>query len=165
SGRTPSRPTSARSRWRPTGTNRLKIEDAKPIFVFDAATELAFLKAASDWAFPIHFTLAKTGLRVGELTHLLIEEVDLEAGWLHVRNKTELGWRIKTGQERSVPLLAELVIVLRAVIGMRSAGPVFIRAKFVAKSSALTGGRRDLEQVCAQKRKEGKGPLSRGEIQ
>jgi hypothetical protein len=86
--------------------DRLKIEDAKPIFVFDAATELAFLKAASDWAFPLHFTLAKTGLRVGELTHLLIEELDLEGGWLHVRNKTGLGWRVKTGNERSVPLLA-----------------------------------------------------------
>jgi hypothetical protein len=47
--------------------DRLKIEDAKPIFVFTADTELNFLKAASDWVFPIHSTLAKTGLRVGEL--------------------------------------------------------------------------------------------------
>src|SRR5262249_40298820 len=67
--------------------DRMKVEDAKPIFVFDAATELAFLKAAPDWAFPIHFTLAKTGLRVGELTHLLIEDLDLDAGWLLLRNK------------------------------------------------------------------------------
>src|SRR5262249_40074867 len=44
--------------------DRLKIEDAKPIFVFGAARELAFLRAAPAWAFPIHFTLAKTGLRV-----------------------------------------------------------------------------------------------------
>src|SRR5262249_22108728 len=79
--------------------DRLKIEDAKPIFVFTAETELAFFKAASGWTFPIHFTLAKTGLRVGELTHLLIEEVDLHEGWLHVRNKTDLGWRVKTGNE------------------------------------------------------------------
>jgi hypothetical protein len=43
--------------------DRLKIEDAKPIFVFDEATELAFFKASSAWAFPIHFTLAKTGGR------------------------------------------------------------------------------------------------------
>src|SRR5262249_27512804 len=74
--------------------DRLKIQDAKPIFVFDAATELAFFRAASGWAFPIHFTLAKTGLRIGELVHLLIEEVDLDGGWLHVRNKTQLGWRV-----------------------------------------------------------------------
>jgi integrase len=84
--------------------DRMKIDDAKPIFVFEPATELAFFKAASNWAFPIHFTLAKTGLRVGELVHLLIEDVDLERGWLHVRNKTDLGWRVKTGHDRPVPL-------------------------------------------------------------
>ena len=107
--------------------DRFKIEDAKPIFVFNEATELAFFKAASDWAFPIHFTLAKTGLRVGELTHLLIEDVELDGGWLHVRNKTELGWRIKTGQERAVPLLSEVVAVLRSVVGPRQSGLVFLR--------------------------------------
>jgi hypothetical protein len=47
--------------------DRLKVEDARPIFVFDAATALAFLQAASTWAFPVHFTLAKTGLRIDEL--------------------------------------------------------------------------------------------------
>src|SRR5262249_16233885 len=67
--------------------DRFKIEDAKPIFVFNGTSELAFFKAASDWAFSIHFTLAKTGLRVGELLHLLIEDLDLTGGWLYVRNK------------------------------------------------------------------------------
>src|SRR3954471_2119254 len=102
--------------------DRLKIEDAKPIFVFDSAAELAFFRAASGWAFPIHFTLAKTGLRVGELVHLLVEDVDLDGGWLHVRNKTELGWRVKTGQGRVVPLLPEVVAVIRGVIGRRTCG-------------------------------------------
>ena len=92
---------------------RLKIEDAKPIFTFDADTELAFFKAAAPWDFVIHFVFAKTGLRVGELAHLLIAEVDLDARWLHVRNKPELGWRIKTGHERDVPLLPEVVAALR----------------------------------------------------
>jgi integrase len=41
--------------------DRLQIEDTKPIFVFDAATELAFLQAAPARAFPVPFTLAKTG--------------------------------------------------------------------------------------------------------
>src|SRR5262245_55150373 len=145
--------------------DRFKIEDAKPIFVFDEATELAFLKAASDWAFPIHFTLAKTGLRVGELVHLLIEDLDLAGGWLHVRNKTELGWRIKTGQERSVPLLAELVGVLKAVIGTRTSGPMFIREKLIDRSPILAGDRRELERICAEARRRAEGPLSRGDIQ
>ena len=49
------------------------------------------MSEAGQWAIPIHFTLAKTGLRVGELVHLLIEEQDLEGGWLLLRNKTALG--------------------------------------------------------------------------
>jgi hypothetical protein len=44
-----------------------QIEDAKPVFAFDAATEMAFLQAAPAWAFPVPFILAKTGLRIDEL--------------------------------------------------------------------------------------------------
>jgi len=58
--------------------DRLKIEDAKNTCVFDADTELAFLHAVNAWAFPIHFSLSKTGVRVGELIHLLIEDLDLD---------------------------------------------------------------------------------------
>jgi hypothetical protein len=54
--------------------DRLRIADAKPIFVFEEDAELEFFHTADDWAFPVHFTLAKTGMRVGELTHFLIEE-------------------------------------------------------------------------------------------
>jgi integrase len=148
--------------------DRFKIEDAKPIFVFDADTELAFFQAASDWAFPIHITLAKTGMRVGELTHLLIEEVDLETGWLWVRNKTELGWRVKTGNERIVPLLPEVVAVLRAVIGTRHAGPVFLRERLVGRMPPLVGNRGELARVCAERQQTARGsgqPLTRAEAQ
>jgi integrase len=143
--------------------DRMKVEDAKPIFVFDAATELAFLRAASGWAFPIHFTLAKTGLRVGELTHLLVEDVDLVEGWLFVRNKTELGWRVKTGNERSVPLLPEVVAVLRAVIGKRTAGPVFLRERLARRRPTVAGGRLELERVLRERRAEAGKALSRTE--
>ena len=43
--------------------DRMRVEDSKPVFVFDAATEHAFFANAPRWAFGIHFTLAKTGLR------------------------------------------------------------------------------------------------------
>jgi integrase len=131
--------------------DRFKIEDAKPIFVFNETNELAFFKAASEWAFPIHFTLAKTGLRIGELAHLLIEDLDLAGGWLHVRNKTDLGWRIKTGQERTVPLLPEMVTVLRAVIGSRAVGPVFVRERLVEHRPKLVGDRAGLERVLQER--------------
>jgi len=144
--------------------DRLKIEDAKPIFVFDAATELAFFRASSAWALPIHFTLAKTGLRVGELTHLLIEELDLEEEWLYVRNKTELGWRVKTGNERAVPLLPEVVTVLRSVIGKRQAGPVFVRERLMSKKPILTGNRQELGRVCEERQRAAGGLLSRSAV-
>jgi integrase len=105
--------------------DRFKIEDAKPLFVFDASTEAAFLRAANRWEFPIHFLFAKSGIRVSELTHLLVEDIDFAEGWLTVRNKPDLGWRVKTGSGRRIPLLPEVVAVLRCVIGDRRGGLLF----------------------------------------
>lgn len=111
--------------------DHLRIDDAKPIFVFDADSEFAFFKAAfHDWSFACHFTLAKTGMRPGELVHLMIEEIDLDGGWLHVRGKPLLGWRVKTGRDRDIPIGEELVAVLRRVIAERKSGLVFLRPKF-----------------------------------
>lgn len=148
--------------------DRFRVEDAKPIFVFNEASELAFFKAATDWAFPIHFTFAKTGVRIGELTHLLIEDVDLAGGWMNVRNKTELGWRIKTGHERAVPLLPEVVAVLRSVIGNRRTGPVFLREKLIGKTPKVVGSRAELEAVLRDRidaARTGVASLSRTDVQ
>jgi integrase len=127
--------------------DRFKIEDAKPVFVFDAETELAFFRACSDWSFPIHYTLAKTGLRPGELVHLLIEDVDRAGGWLSVRNRPDLGWRVKTGRDRTVPLPPEVVRVLSHVIGTRSAGPVFLREKLRIAGPSLAGSATELSRI------------------
>ncbi|REK24085.1 MAG: hypothetical protein DWQ42_13575 [Planctomycetota bacterium] len=137
------------------GGRRCRIEDAKPIYVFDSDAELAFLKAADDWNFGIHFTLAKTGLRPGELVHLLIEDLDLDDGWLYVRNKPDLGWRIKTGRERLVPLVDELAGVLRRVVAGRTAGPVFLRQKFSARDNGVYGtNRKHLSGIFARRLNE-----------
>ncbi len=134
---------------------RMGVTDSKPIFVFTEGQELAFLRAASEWSFPIHFTLAKTGLRAGELRHLLVEDLDLDAGWLAVRNKPGLGWRSKTGRERNVPLCAELVAVLRRVLGRRRAGPVFLRERLQPSSSSLVGiDQQQLERAVAQRQQQ-----------
>ncbi len=110
--------------------DRMKNEDAKPIFVFTEQQAVAFLTAANEWAFPIHCLLLLSGMRPGELCHLLIEDVRLEEGWLTVCNKTELGWRIKTGRERSIPLVTEGRAVLQRVIADRKVGPLFLRPLF-----------------------------------
>lgn len=142
---------------------RFKVEDPKPIFVFDARTELAFLQACDSWAFAVHFTLAKTGLRVGELTHLLIEDVDLPGGWLYVRNKSELGWRIKTGVERVVPLLPELLLVMHRVVGKRSMGVLFLRPRCQTNPPPLLGNRAALVQELRERHIANGGTLSRAE--
>jgi integrase len=148
---------------------KLLEDDAKPIFIFDQETEQRFLAAADEWSFRVHFLLAKTGLRPGEATHLLIEEIDAEGGWLHVRGKAELGWRVKTRRERSVPLIAEVVSVLQRAVGKRTAGPVFLRPKFQFAESGLVGcDREELAAACQERaharEKELRRSLSRDEL-
>jgi integrase len=110
--------------------NRIPIEDAKPIIAFDESQEEQFLRASDEWQFPVFLTLLMTGLRPGELTHLLLpEDLDLDAGWLHVRNKPELGWKVKTRNERSIPLTDEHVEILRHQLCDRDSGPVFTQRR------------------------------------
>lgn len=128
--------------------DRMRVEDAKPIFVFDFKMELQFLDGARDWDFPIHFMLAKTGLRPGELCHLLIEDLELPTGWLHVRNKPELKWSVKTRNERTIPLHPVLIDLLQIVIGNRTAGVVFRRPHYQAANElAATADRHGLHQI------------------
>jgi integrase len=139
---------------------RLQGDDAKAVFVFDAESELAFFQAADRWSFALFFVLAKTGLRVGELLHLLIEDLDLELGWLWVRNKPELGWRIKTGRERMVPLIPEVVALLRRLIEQRRNGPVFLRRRYHLKPSQLKESDRSaLIEALAERRKRETPPI------
>ena len=112
------------------GIDRLPIEDAQPFVSLDDAHERALLEACDERQFPIFLTLMLTGLRPGELTHLLIEDLDFEGGWLHIRNKPDLGWRIKTRNERRIPMIAELAQTLRLAVGSRCHGPVFMRPRF-----------------------------------
>jgi integrase len=131
-----------------SGIGSLRIRDAKPIFVFSAEQELAFFTVCDAWAFAVHFTLAKTGMRPGELVHLLIDDVDLKEGWLHVRGKSELGWTTKTNRDRRLPLVPELISLLSDIIGERGAGPLFLRASLFSNvSSALPGNRTALATI------------------
>jgi integrase len=123
----------------------MPIENSKPIQLLKPNEEQAFFEACDVWQLPIFLTLALTGIRPGELTHLLLpDDLDLVEGWLHVHNKPQLGWQVKTRHERSIPLVPELVAVLQQVIGSRACGPVFQRRRFavrgeVPKLNGLTG--------------------------
>jgi integrase len=71
---------------------------------------------------------------------------------MHIRDKPDLGWRIKTRRERSIPLVPELVAVLRHVIGARVAGPAFVRERFGTDLAPLAGASRQrMAQVLARR--------------
>ena len=92
--------------------DRIPIEQSRPIELFTPEQEQAFLEACDDWQFPLFLTLMLTGLRPGELTHLLLpDDLDGDHHLLRVRNKPMLGWQVKTRNERDIPLIPELVAV------------------------------------------------------
>ena len=94
------------------------------------------MEACDDWQFPIFLTLMLTGLRPGELTHLLLpDDLDLESGMLYIRNKPHLGWQVKTRNEREIPLVNELTDVLKITIGDRITGPVFLQRRYTSSSA------------------------------
>ena len=119
-------PPYAENPFRMIEISRIPVEDSKPIDVFSADLERRFLEACDDWQFPIFVTLLLTGLRPGELVHLLLpDDLDLAQRWLYVRNKPALGWQVKTRHERAIPLTPALTQVLRRLVGTRQTGPVF----------------------------------------
>ena len=118
--------------------DRIPLERTGPLILFTAEQEKAFLASCDDWQFPVFVTLMLTGLRPGELTHLMLpDDLDWDAGVLRVRNRPELGWQVKTRNEREVPLIATLADVLRAATGTRHTGPVFRRRRFASKVEPL----------------------------
>jgi integrase len=116
----------AENPFRTLEIDRIPIEQARPIALFSPQQEKAFLEACDDWQFPLFLTLLLTGVRPGELCHLLLaDDLDLHAGVLRIRNKRQLGWQVKTRNERDIPLLPILVEVLGVHVGERRTGPVF----------------------------------------
>jgi integrase len=122
---------------------RMPVEDAKPIFVFDERTELAFLAACDQWAFAVFYLLARTGMRPGELVHLLVEDIDLSQGLMNIRNKPDLGWQVKTRNVRTIPLPDQPLQVLHKIIGQRTAG-VLIQRRNLRTSPITCLDRRQL---------------------
>jgi integrase len=133
---------------------RMPVEDARPIVVLDEALERQFFNACDDWQFPVFLTLLLTGLRPGELVHLMLpDDLDLQSRWLYVRNKPRLGWFVKTRCERDVPIVPVLANVLRHVTRGQPAGPLFRRRKYGMQHTPLLAGRAtaDLEREVVQR--------------
>ncbi len=125
-------PPYARNPFTDLGIERMKIEDAKPTGVLSQEEESAFLAACDPWQFRVFFTLAFTGMRPGELCHLLVEDVNLFTRTAAIRNRPELGWKTKTRAERKVYLFDELLAVVQELAAGRTCGPLFLARHFAA---------------------------------
>jgi integrase len=90
----------------------------------------AFFRACDEWQRPIFLVLAVYGMRVGELVHLVIEDVDLEGDVISVRSKPEMLWHVKTSRERVLPIFPEIKPLFQAAIGSRKTGFVFLERRF-----------------------------------
>jgi len=100
------------------------------LHVFTAAQEKAFWGACSPWQRQVFLPLATYGMRVGELTHLLIENVDFEESSISICSKPEMYWHVKTRRRRKVPLTVSMRALLKKLIGERKAGFVFLNEPF-----------------------------------
>ncbi len=110
---------------------RLPIEHVRKIDLPTSEQQVALLKACDGWQFPVYLTLMLTGLRPGELVHLLLpDDLDFGQRLLFVRNRINLDWQVKTRNERAIPLLPCLATVLQRLVGERRRGPVFLRRRF-----------------------------------
>ncbi len=96
------------------------------------------------------------------MTHLLLpDDLDVDAGWLYVRNKPRLGWQVKTRNKRDIPLVPVLVDVLKSVVGSRTTGPVLRQRRcFKGHTVPLDGYavdqlERELDNRIAREEREG----------
>ncbi|MFO0850786.1 MAG: tyrosine-type recombinase/integrase [Gemmataceae bacterium] len=129
--------------------DRLAVDTRRPVVLLTAGQEAELLGACDRWQLPVFASLLLTGVRPGELCHLLLPgDLDLAAGVLRVRNKPAVGWQVKTRAERDVPLLPELAGLLAAHLGGRAAGPVFARRGWPAGGGWTA---RELEQDLARR--------------
>ncbi len=94
--------------------------------LFTSEQEQAFFTACDPWQSRLFGILAAYGLRVAELTYLLIEDVDLVRETFTLRPKPWLMWNVKTGRERELPLTPETRKIFAEAIGSRQAGFVFL---------------------------------------
>jgi len=99
--------------------------------IFSPEEQAAFFEACDEWQLPIFLVLGVYGLRVGELTHLLVSDVDLDEGTLRIQSKPEMCWSVKTQRERVLPVLPALDGFFRRLTEGRGEGLLFLNRNFV----------------------------------
>ena len=111
--------------------DKIGRDDGNKPQILSVEEQQAFFKICDAWQKPVFFMLAAYGLRVGELTHLLISDINFEEGVFHIRSKPEMFWNVKTRDERALPILPEIKEMLLRCVGGRKEGFVFVNRESV----------------------------------
>jgi integrase len=111
---------------------KMPVDHRRPIRLPTNLQMAEVLGSADHWSCLIFATLALTGVRPGELVHLLVEDFDPQTQLLYVRNRPALGWQVKTRQDRCIPLLEPHAALIRMMLGNRRGGTLFQREKYSA---------------------------------
>ena len=118
--------------------DRMSVEDSKPIILFTSDQEMRFLQQCDDWQVSLFLTLMLTGMRPGEMTHLLLpDDVNFEQSVLQINNRPQLGWQIKTRIAREIPLVDELCQILQFITRGRSSGTLLQRRQFAENTRQI----------------------------
>ena len=122
----------------PLATAKLKKpKHDEPVFTLEQVDEILGL-SPEPWR-AIFEVLAFAGLRIGELSWLTWDDLDLANGFLHIRAKA--GWNIKDSENRKIPLHARLV----KLFGQMKPSPGWV-FKAPAWSKTSNGGQQIAER-------------------
>lgn len=99
----------------------------------------AFFQACDDWQFSLFFLLSLYGLRVGELTHLLISEIDVDQEQFTIQSKPFLQWYVKTNRKRVLPIIPAVKSLFIKLKGERREGFLFLSRAVVKGKKTVPG--------------------------
>lgn len=105
-----------------------KLRNREPSSIKLLASEQLsdFFSACDDWQFSVFFILSLYGLRAGELTHLLISDVDLPGEQFFIRPKPCMQWYVKSNRQRVLPIIPEVRPIFEKLIDARQEGFLFL---------------------------------------
>jgi len=141
---------------------KMKERDSDKTIMLTQSQLQELFERCDQWQFPIFFFLALYGLRVGELTHLLISDLDFEQEAFSIQSKPEMLWFVKTQMQRLLPIVPEVKPMLKQFVGPRKAGFVFVnreqfegRASFEMTFQSPHQFRAHLKRMLSEAREEG----------
>ena len=112
------------------GIDKIREREQPEVQILTQEQQFAFFEACDSWQKPIFLMLAVYGLRVGELTHLLVSDVHMKEATFEIRSKPEMYWTVKTQRERILPVPRELRGLFEHCIDGRKEGFLFLNREF-----------------------------------